>query len=252
MSLIEDRGILLSIAKYSGRCQRVILFSENNGIVQTFLKLSRNQIPCQVYDLLDFSCNYLDSYNYRDLEIAVLRSYLKNVFGNRPFIAVLNSAVAIVLSLRERGNIRNLYRLFQNLLSLSEFDHVNPLPYYIDFLLNVLAFFGTNLGNGRFFSGRADESAYYLSPRTGNCVSQEAGEKYKHKLFVIPESFSSYSENVEDISRAIDILHYFLRRVLSENPRGQEDRMVEVFREILLEEVRRQDFRNVGNPWAVV
>ncbi|MDR1495060.1 MAG: hypothetical protein LBI29_03435 [Rickettsiales bacterium] len=99
MSLICDKGILLSVKKYNDRCSRMVLFSENNGLIQIFGKTARGSAAYQVYDFLDFRCDYVDSYNYRNLEISVLRSYLGNVFCNRLFMSIFNSAAAIALTL---------------------------------------------------------------------------------------------------------------------------------------------------------
>jgi DNA repair protein RecO (recombination protein O) len=133
------------------------------------------------------------------------------------------------------------------MLFLTEFSHVNPLPYYIDFLLNVLDFSGIRLSMDYCCAEGAGGDSYYISPRTGNCVSREVGEKYKQRLFLIPKSFKSYSEDIEDISSAIDIAHYFLRRTFAENCTAQKNRMIDIFREILLQEIKRQGSMNTGN-----
>ncbi|MDR2777259.1 MAG: DNA repair protein RecO C-terminal domain-containing protein [Rickettsiales bacterium] len=240
MSIVCDNGILVSVKKYNERCSRVIIFSENNGIVQTFARTSRVLGPGQVYDFLSFRCRYVDSYNYRDLEMSTIRGYLRNVFNNSLSMAILNSAVAIVnLFLKERGSMENLYKLFKNLLFLTEFPSAKLLTHYLDLLLNILIFFGIRLNTNRCAVTGVDNSAYYISPKTGNCVSREVGEKYKNRLFMIPESFSRYSESKEDISNAVEIVHYFLRRIYSDSGMGGGIRAVEIFKGILLEEIQK-------------
>ncbi|MDR1425663.1 MAG: hypothetical protein LBI70_01550 [Rickettsiales bacterium] len=246
MNIICDNGILLTLEKYNDRCSKVIIFSKNNGLVQAFLRTPRKSSPHQVYDFLSFRCRCVDNYNYRDLEINTIRSYLKSVFADRLSLSILNSAVSIVnLTLGGRGTGDNVYRLFQNLVFLTEFRGANLLPHYLDFLLNILEFFGINLNASRCYVSGLEGDVYYISPVTGNCVSREVGEKYKQKLFVIPKSFGGYSEDLEDLSAAINIAHHFIYRILFENDMIRGVEIVEMFKKILLKEAEKY---YSGNP----
>ncbi|GHU27525.1 hypothetical protein FACS1894152_4270 [Bacilli bacterium] len=242
MSIINDDGILLSIAKYNDKCSRIIIFSENNGILQTFLKKNKKSIQCQVYDFLNFQCDYMGSYSYRSLEVCIVESYMKNIYNNRLLISIFNSSVAIVNSiLKERGDLKNLYRIFKNMLFLTNYNCKNPLPYYMDFLSNVVGFLGININVNKCYVSGVDTDICYISPKTGNCVSRAIGEKYRQNLFEIPKSFHEYSEDKQDITNSINMLHYFLCKIFVENDRTKEITTIETFRKILMEEIRKAD-----------
>jgi DNA repair protein RecO (recombination protein O) len=244
MSRIDDEGILLHLESYGDRSSKVTILCENNGLVQTFLKKNRGKLTRpQIYDILHVSFDCIDSYylSYRNLEVEILESCWKNIFGNALLLNIFSSIAAIVsLALKERGSTGILYRLFKNLLFLTDSDCEDVIYYYIDFLLNVLDFFGIRIDTGRCSVSGSTHDVCYLSPKTGNCVSAPVGEKYKHRLFLLPRSFSHYSNDSKDILSALNILHYFLFKIFTENNIAAKFSALETLRETIVVEIHRR------------
>jgi DNA repair protein RecO (recombination protein O) len=219
----------------------VIILCENSGLIQTFLKKDKKIVQPQIYDFLNVRFDYRGSYSYRNLEVEVLESYWKNIFSDELLINIFNSMASVLnLTLRERGDVGILYRLYKNLLFLTDFGCDSIVYYYIDFLLNVLKLFGINIDTSRCSVSGSTNGICYISPKTGNCVTAAVGEKYRHSLFLVPRSFQYYSEDVSDIIDAIDILHYFLLKIFVENGIVAEFGIVEMFKKTIGDNLRRK------------
>ncbi|MDR2077846.1 MAG: DNA repair protein RecO [Rickettsiales bacterium] len=246
MPRVHDYGILLHSERHSDRLMGVMIFCENSGLIQTFLKKDRKMTQPQIYDILHISFDYGGSYSYRNLAVEILGDHWKNIFCSALLTNIFNYITAILnLTLKEKGRIGNLYRLYRNMLSLVDFNCSDIIYYHIDFLLNTLDFLGIRIDTTRCAVSGSTLDIYYISPRTGNCVSATVGEKYKHHLFTIPKSFCRYCENVADILSALDILHHFLFKIVAENNNIAEFSTVEMFREIIKDEICR-DYQRRG------
>jgi DNA repair protein RecO (recombination protein O) len=154
---------------------------------------------------------------------------------------MFNYAVAIINSiLKERGELGHLYRIFLNLLNMTgDSNYKNLLPFFVDFLLNVMGFFGININVNKCFVSGTSVDICYISPKTGNCVSGEVGKKYERNLFKIPKSLYQYSEDGRDILETIDILHHFLHKIFLEQNIVHGFGIIETFKKILTEEIRK-------------
>lgn len=224
MSKISDDGIIIYINKYNDKCYKIIIFSRNNGIIQTFLKKDKKN-KYLVYDLVSFECDNVGQFNYRNLELRHIKSYWDIIYSDRIFLSILNSVSFIIISLLlEKGDCNGLYDIFYKLIcNTNNKEKINDtFINYINFLKGIITFFGFNL-DIQSCSISGVNNTYYISPKTGNCVSRQIGEKYRDKLFVIPECFLSNYVGIDDLKDGIHILFYFLKKIFIEN--GKKDKV---------------------------
>ncbi len=224
MTKISDNGIIININKYNDKCYKVIIFSENNGLIQTFLKKDRKN-KYLIYDLVSFECDNIGQFNYRNLELKHIKSYWNNIYSNKLFLSISNSISFITISLMlERGDCGKIYNIFhKNIYELNDEKKEDDIFLnYINFLKEIVIFFGFNLDMQNCSVSGAN-STYYISPKTGNCISKEVGEKYKDKLFVIPRCFLNIYAGTNDFKNGLFILFYFLKKIFMEN--GKKDKV---------------------------
>lgn len=223
MIKIADEGIIIYLNKYNDRCYKIIIFSKNNGVVQTFLRKDRKN-KYLIYDLVSFECDNIGQFSYRNLELKHMESCWNNIYSSKLFLAIANSMTFMVVTLfLERGDCSNIYNIFtKNIYELEgNKDRDDILMNYINFLKSTVVFFGFALDmNSCFVSG--DSSVYYISPKTGNCVSKETGEKYKNKLFIIPRCFNGNYAGIDDYKSGLYILFHFLKKIFVDNGKKEE------------------------------
>lgn len=243
MSKIEDMGIFLSINNHNERCYKVLIFSQNNGLFQTFLLHSRKQ-KYQVYDLFNFSCDYHEPYNYRNLRIYPEESFAAKILLDDFLISICNSLVAILIPLlMEKGICVVIYKNMQNLLFSLETSLINILMNYMSILLSLLDFMGFRIDpNCCALSGISQ--TYYLSPKTASCISKDLGQKYADKLFIIPKCLKIYNEDPKDLINALNIVHYFIAKIFRDSGLNNRLDNVNYFRERLLSLLRKMEGRD--------
>lgn len=239
MSKINDLGIFLSINIYNDKCYKVLIFSQNNGIFWTFLKKEKKS-KFQVYDLIEFSCDYKDEYNYRNLQVVNLKSFFDKIFLDKFLIIIFASISSIIIPLLvEKGDCNIIYKDLQNLIFSLSTTKINIIASYISILLNILNFVGIHIDISKCAVTNSNFT-FYISPRTGNCISIEIGENYKEKLFIIPTCFRNYTEEPTDFINAINIIHYFFSKVFGENKILNKFENVKIFKNQIINYINLQ------------
>lgn len=228
MAKIVDEGIIIYLNKYNDKCYKIVIFSKNNGAVQTFLKKDRKN-KYLTYDLASFECDNIGQFSYRNLELKHKESYWNNIYPNKLFLTIANSITFIVTTLLlERGDCGSIYDIFiENICGLKENKNRDDiLINYINFLKSIVIFFGFALDmNSCFVSG--DSSVFYISPKTGNCISKEVGDEYGNKLFIIPKCFGGNYAGRDDYKNGLHILFHFLKKIFVDNGKGDSIRYLE-------------------------
>lgn len=218
MTKISDNGIIIYISKYNEKCYKVIIFSKNNGIIQTFLKKDKKNTYI-IYDEIEFECDSIGQFNYRNLELKNIKSHWEYIYKNKFFLSMMNlNSFTLFTLLLEKGVCYKIYDNFYKILT--ELYHKNNMDIIllncINFLKEIVIFFGFNLDTGVCSVSNVNET-YYISPKTGNCVSKKVGDKYSDKLFIIPKCFLDDYCGISDLKNGINILKYFLKKIFIEN-----------------------------------
>lgn len=218
--MINDNGFVIHLKKYNERSLIIKIFSENNGIVSSFLK-KNNGLKCdkykdQVGNFVKFTHTFKNLENYGNIETNINKNFLNILYYNKYYLLIFNSLISILNNIIIRNeNITSLYKIFYNLLFSFDENNKNILLNYVDFLINIVDYTGINIDFSRSIIDNDD--VFYISPKTGNCVSKQVGEKYKNKLFIMPKCFVEFNSNVKENINAINILHFFIYKFCKEN-----------------------------------
>ena len=108
-------------------------------------------------------------------------------------------------------------KIYDNSISylLSLKDHQHWLPEYLKLELSLLQEMGYGLNLTSCAVTGTKNNLYYISPRTGRAVSQEAGEPYHDKLFILPKILiEDLAASNQEILEAIKIIGYFINKHL--------------------------------------
>lgn len=194
----------------------VKIFSKERGIVSAFLKRSNSKedkYKWQVGTYVEFSI--INKRNYDIIDVDNNISFLNVLFTNKKYMAIFNSTITILnnVLIREQ-EVGIIYKIFYNLMF--SYKNSDLILNYIDFLLNIVEYCGFRINlESSAISNNPD--IYYISPKTGNCITKQEGERYKDKLFIIPQCFLYYNQDKEDYTNAINILHYFIYKFCKDN-----------------------------------
>ena len=227
----EDKGFII----YISNSNLAKIFSENSGVLSGFLKKpSTKYDKYQVGSYVDFYINKKG--NYKTLEVESNINFLNELFSNKLYMAIFNSTIAILNNiLIQEQEVGDIYKIFYNLMF--SYDNKNILLNYVDFLLNIVNYCGLYLDfNKSVLSGSSD--IYYISPKTGNCVTKTEGEKYAKNLFIIPRIFLEFNQEKSEIINAINILHYFIYKFCSDNNIFYKYKNIKFFKEQLIKMIK--------------
>lgn len=234
MSLIQDKGFIIFSKKYSEKSLMLKIFSESNGIIFGFLKNNHKKeekYNKQVGNLINFTYVLKNTDKKEIIETDVITNFLNIIFYNRLYLNIFNSLISILdNSINENDNsIDEIYKIFEKItLSFVNNDR-DILLYYINFLFKIIAYLGININTTKCaVSGK--KNVFYISPKTGNCVTKVVGEKYKDKLFIIPKCFYEHCLEKQEIINSINILHYFIHKTFKENNILFKYRNINLFR----------------------
>lgn len=125
--------------------------------------------------------------------------------------------------LPERDPHRELYAALELLIShLSEPHIVGPLM--VKFELRLLDELGFGLNLTKCAGSGTQENLIYVSPKSGQAVSAEAGEPWSNKLLPLPRFLTLKSDRectADDLADAFNMLSHFYDRDIY-HPRGTQ------------------------------
>lgn len=217
----EDKGIIFYSKKHKERSLILKIFSEKHGVVIGYLTNGINKYNFyknQIGNYISFSYSQKNENLLGFLNTEIIYSNGDLFFSNKTNIILFNSAIFYInFFVKEKLNEENLYKIFKNFVFSIKNDSDSILLFFMDFLFSIIDYLGINLNfDVCYVSGKTD-NVYYISPKTGNSVSREVGEKYKNKLFIIPKCFKNYFYEKKDILNAFEVIYYFLEKFIDEN-----------------------------------
>ncbi|MDR0753450.1 MAG: DNA repair protein RecO [Holosporaceae bacterium] len=206
----RENGVILSSKPFAENSRIVTLFNRTIGKTSGLVRGVKTSI--QLGDI--------DDVLWRGRTIEQLGTFrIENIFS--PFTHAFNDCMAVfaiesVCCLCYRGFPEKAPHpeLFDALKALLlSISRINWLVNYVFFEIKLLADVGFGLDLSKCaVTGKSDDLRY-VSPRTGCAVSEKAGEKYKDRLFVLPQ-FLIFRDNHpmdEDIFCALRICEHFLK-----------------------------------------
>ncbi|MBN2676113.1 MAG: DNA repair protein RecO [Alphaproteobacteria bacterium] len=215
---LSDLGFILSISEKENGFL-MTLFSEKYGKISGFSKISKkDHAHFQPGNLVTFSHyarleEHLGTFKI-DLEQSFQDTFLFQKEKSNLSFLILN---LIFYGLEERTVYPLLFEKLKKIFFSWKQENTHPLK---DYFLFEKAFlqdtgFGFNLTQCAITGTK--KNLIYISPKTGQCASQEAGEKYKDKLLPLPQFFikdgTHFSQKEQKEAR--DTLVFFLSKYFS-------------------------------------
>ena len=199
------------------------MFSSTHGVYKGLVSLNkktRNQI--QIGNIVQATWRarleeHLGSYYcelLKPLSMAIINDRLK-------LASVLSLCSILSSALPDRILEAKIYdHSISYLLSIK--DHKNWLIDYIRLELSILQEMGYGLSLDSCAVTGSKENLYYVSPKTGRAVSEEAGKPFHDKLLILPKFLiDENSLDPEDISKGLKLTEYFIHKHLYQ-PHHQE------------------------------
>ena len=208
----QETSIILSTKLFSENFRRVTVFNASIGKTSGLVKGVK--VPIQRGDISDVTWRGKTSEHLGTYTIENLFSPFVHVFNSPMEVLAIDVACSLCyLGLPDKAPHKKLYENFYNLLiSISKKNKLEWMKIYAFFELNFLSEVGMGLDLSRCAVTQKNENLCYVSPKTGRAVSQEAGEKYRDKLFTLPKFLISKKDKSTfyDIYCALNITKHFL------------------------------------------
>ena len=213
---LNGQAIILDIQDYSHDLLIPTVLFESHGIKKGAIKTSKknktslavgNILSLRWYARLD---NHLGNFNIQSFETIAPFVYHQK----KKLLSLISSCSLYKACLVEGEPQEVLFTQLESFLYALKFD--NPLWLNMVVLLEValLSKAGFGLDLSRCAVTGSAKNLMYISPKTGKVVTQEAGEQYKDKLFLLPKLFVDPNVQWEDqdIAHALKVTGYFLEK----------------------------------------
>jgi len=213
-----DEAIVLSVRPYSDHMLLVMLMTAHNGRHAGMVRISRRSGGAWLPGTrVHARWRARLSEHLGSLTLESLAQDAALVFHRRaPFSALVSACELVAACVPEREPNPQIY---SDLLTLIESIKTPDWPkFYALFELNLLQHLGFRLELSRCAATGATENLRYISPRSGQAVSELAGQPYADRLLKMPTFFLDVSATASplDLLDAMKITGYFLeKRVLS-------------------------------------
>ena len=209
---IKDEGIYLFSKKHGEKFLILNIFSKTYGLIRCLSRISKKNHILINLDLISFELTYRDKDSYGFVKF---NQKISNKIDNAFFNLIKASASELCMKLLPTWE-ENLV-IYESLYSLSElFNQKNNIiiAEYIKWEFKFLE----NLGYGLDFkkcSETGSSNVYYISPKSGNCVSYEVGRKFEKKLFIIPDCLKNNFTRFQtsEIESCLEISTFFLQKI---------------------------------------
>jgi DNA repair protein RecO (recombination protein O) len=215
----QDNGIILSVSLFQENFIIIKIFSKKYGLVAGLMRKSKKSANLVVGDFVFFTWKARLQEQLGFLTIDISNSILPMIFQISYKVYLLNSISSMInILLQDKDPHELLYEAVSNALrNLNKHD--DKLVHFKDYVLLELLL-TRDLGYGFDWSKcsvtNSTEELYYISPKTGNIVTKEVGDKFADKLFIVPEFILNHdlSYDTDDISKGLELMGYILKQFI--------------------------------------
>jgi DNA repair protein RecO (recombination protein O) len=215
----RDRGIIISKRPLKERSCIITIFTEKHGIYSGVMQQYNKKTGDSLAEsnLVDFFWNARLHEHIGLARAELIKSYNVPIMMNKTKLYAFNSIVSLLkIAFCEREPHNNL---FPALLDFVEgFKENFSLLQYIQLELAILAETGYELQLSHCAVSNSQTDLFYVSPKSGRAVSQQAGAEYESKLLKLPK-FLVENKTISntDISDAFKLTSYFFERYIFPN-----------------------------------
>ena len=209
---IKDEGIYLFSKKHGEKFLILNILSKSNGLIRCLSRTSKKNHILINLDIISFELSYKDKDSFGFVKF---NHKISNKIDNPFFNLIKASASELCMKLLPTWE-ENLF-IYESLYRLTKlFNQKNNLliAEYIRWEFQLLKYLGYGLDLKKC-SETGSSNVYYISPKSGNCVSYEVGRKYEKKLFKIPDclknNFLKFQSS--EIESCLKISSFFLQKI---------------------------------------
>ena len=228
---INDEGIFLFSKKHGEKFLILNILSKSYGMIRCLSRISKKNHVLINLDLISFELSFRDKDSFGFVKF---NQKMSNKIDNAFFNLIKASASELCMKLLPTWEENSA--IYESLYRLSNiFNQKNDsiVAEYIKWEFQFLEYLGYGL-DVKKCSETGSSDVYYISPKSGNCVSYEVGKKYEKKLFKIPECLKNnfLKFKTSEIESCLKISSFFLQKI-SDNPRNY------VFRNQLIDMINK-------------
>lgn len=206
----QEDCVVLGVKAFSENARILTVFNETAGKLSGLVKSVR--APILPGDISHVIWKGRLPEQLGTFKVENIFSPFPYVFNDSLGVAVIDSACTLCVNgLPERAPHPRLYSILKNLFLSIASSH--RLANYALFELAFLSEIGSGLDFSKCAVTGSKQNLHFVSPKTGCAVTKEVGEKYKDRLFVLPQFFVDESAipTLSDIFSALRITEHFLK-----------------------------------------
>ncbi|MFQ3307561.1 MAG: DNA repair protein RecO (recombination protein O) [Candidatus Midichloriaceae bacterium] len=217
MIKIKDVGIILSSQLFQEKFIIVKCLTKNHGIVSGLSRISKKKHDIIAGNVVDVCWKARLSEQLGYVDLYVQDHVLSKIMFVRHKLLILNCALQMLLCSLKEKELNTL--MYQETIDLIESlknkdDLLHNFKMYVNFEARLLNSCGYSLNWSECAVTKSKKDIYYISPKTGNAVTREVGEKYSDKLFKIPLFFinEEMDASKDEILNGLKIFQHFIEQ----------------------------------------
>lgn len=214
---LRDQGIIIAKNNFKENSYVVTLFTENHGLYSGVVKQygKKNGNILAESNLVDFFWSARLHEHLGSAKCELIKSYSSFIIQDKMKLYAFNSIASLIKrAFCEREPHNQFFpKLLQYLDSLkgSGFSFKN----YIQLEIDLLAETGYQIGLDKCVVTGEIDDLRYVSPKSGQAVSQKAGAQYAEKLLILPPFLRHDLEPSSlEKEQAFNLTSYFLNRYI--------------------------------------
>ena len=220
----RDDGVILSVRKHGETSAIAEILTPEHGRCLGLVRGGRSRIQRPVLQPGNFVQvtwrarleDHLGTFVFEPLKLSA-GTIMENAFR----LSGLTTLASLAQTLPEREPHQRLYDAFRIVLEAIDNDEHWP-ALLVRWELGLLEELGFGLDLSKCAATGSLERLFYVSPKTGRAVAEEAGQPYHDKLLKLPGFLLGQPvTSIEDIIDGFKLTGYFLERHIFE-PRGLE------------------------------
>ena len=220
----RDQGVILSVRKHGETSAIAEILTPEHGRCLGLVRGGRSRIQRPVLQPGNFVQatwrarleDHLGTFVFEPLKLSA-GTIMENAFR----LSGLTTLASLAQTLPEREPHQRLYNAFQIVLEAIDNDEHWP-ALLVRWEFGLLEELGFGLDLSKCAATGSREKLFYVSPRTGRAVAEEAGAPYHEKLLKLPGFLLGQPvTSTDEILDGFKLTGYFLERHIFE-PRGLE------------------------------
>ncbi|MDR0571614.1 MAG: hypothetical protein LBG48_02050 [Rickettsiales bacterium] len=188
-----NEAFVLSVDDFNNKLKTVKIIAKQHGFLKTFIRKDDYNKNLQVGSFITYNLEQKTPDSVSFISCEVVKSFLNDIYFNKQNLYCFNSACSIFnkLFLYYNSDMANIYLVFRNMIFSFCEDNNNFLMYnYVDFLLNVVEFFGVN-----------------KIQRGGSCNNKNT--------IIVPDSFFTFQMTQDELKYFVQNINKILQNILT-------------------------------------